>query len=615
MNTRRHRHGVRRSRLNEMTGAIAAVTVALSLPALSLSACVARPGPPPLAEDAPKEPSIDEASESPATTTTNAEKPNPAKRSTVSVGIDELHDGLNPHLAANSSPVVDEIAALVLPSAFVGGELNKDLLLSAQELPVEQRPADTNGEEQDTSAPSYPAQGEATESTSTAPTSAHNAPQVGTRGPKTAGKYVQRVRYEIAPAAQWSDGKPITAEDFKYLWQSMVTHSGVVDPAGYHAIGDIDSTASGRVVEVYFTHRVEDWQLLFGNLLPAHLLNNNPDSFSSDLANGIPASAGRYEVVLVDRARGVVELNRNDRYWGANPAHIDVVRLITVRSTAQGVDLLRTKQVAFADISPGETTREAFELVPGVTTRALDPQSHLSLQLSQRSEILDDTFQRRRLIAALDMEKLARLTTGRSHNNEIPKAFNATAEAKLDRARISKLANATGDRPLKIAADPADPLASSAVRTIVDMLAAHDVKAEVVSVGFDELTTKYVPQGLVDAVVSWKPAHVTSVSAASEFLCPNDSDVPWGSSFTSVCPPDAKETFKDMLAGKYSADEREAILQEFNNQHFYTVPIVAESRIHARSEGLTNYVVPESSDATDKGGELVDVATWHLRSP
>lgn len=614
MNTRRHRHGVRRLRLNKTTGAIAAVTVALSLPALSLSACVARPGPPPLAEEAPKAPGIDGAPESSATTTP-AEKPDPAERSTISVGIDELHDGLNPHLAANSSPVVDEIAALVLPSAFVDGELNKDLLLSAQELPVEQRPADTNGEEQDTSAPPSPAQGEATESTSATPTSAHDAPQVGTRGPKTAGKYVQRVRYEIAPAAQWSDGKPITAEDFKYLWQSMVTHSGVVDPAGYHAIGDIDSTASGRVVEVYFTHRVEDWQLLFDNLLPAHLLNNNPEAFGSDLANGIPASAGRYEVVLVDRARGVVELNRNDRYWGTNPAHIDVVRLITVRSTAQGVDLLRTKQIAFADVSPGETTQEAYELVPGVTTREHEPQRHLSLQLSQRSEILNDTFQRRRLIAALDMEKLARLTTGRSHNNDIPEAFNATAQAKLDRARISKLADSTEHRPLKIAADPADPLASSAVRTIVDMLAAHDVKAEVVSVGFDELTTKYVPQGLVDAVVSWKPAHVTSVSAASEFLCPNGSDVPWGSSFASVCPTDANETFKDMLAGKYSADEREAILQDFNNQHFYTVPIVAESRIHARSEGITDYVVPESSDATDKGGELVNVPAWRLRSP
>jgi cell division protein FtsB len=49
-------------------------------------------------------------------------------RSEVIVGIDQVQNGFNPHLLADDSAFVQSLARLVLPSAFVDGELNRDLL-------------------------------------------------------------------------------------------------------------------------------------------------------------------------------------------------------------------------------------------------------------------------------------------------------------------------------------------------------------------------------------------------------------------------------------------------------------------------------------------------------
>ena len=139
---------------------------------VTLAACVANPGPPPVVEHSDETPSSSAA----ATTTTTTEPPvddADAGRSTVAIGVDPLSSGLNPHLRANNSELVNGIADVVLPSAFHGGQMDTDVLDSAAEVPAPDGVA-------------------------------------------------QRVRYVISDAAQWSDGTPITGADFEYLWRSMV---------------------------------------------------------------------------------------------------------------------------------------------------------------------------------------------------------------------------------------------------------------------------------------------------------------------------------------------------------------------------------------------------------
>src|SRR5690606_4786283 len=78
------------------------------------------------------------------------------------------------------------------------------------------------------------------------------------------------ITYKLRNQANWSDGAPIAAEDFRFLWRQMITQPGVVDPAGYRLITDVASSAGGKTVTVTMAAPYPAWRQLFANLLPSH---------------------------------------------------------------------------------------------------------------------------------------------------------------------------------------------------------------------------------------------------------------------------------------------------------------------------------------------------------
>ncbi|WP_258531149.1 hypothetical protein [Corynebacterium phoceense] len=95
--------------------------------ACALSACAANPGPPPVVDE-------EEAATVTGTPTTTRAATDVPERTTVSIGVDPLVGGLNPHLAANNQELVQQLTDLVLPSAFRNGVMDTDLLDSAEEV-------------------------------------------------------------------------------------------------------------------------------------------------------------------------------------------------------------------------------------------------------------------------------------------------------------------------------------------------------------------------------------------------------------------------------------------------------------------------------------------------
>ncbi|MDQ2723569.1 MAG: ABC transporter substrate-binding protein, partial [Actinomycetota bacterium] len=169
-----------------------------------------------------------------STATTSTPPPNQAVTNSVVVAIDDVGPGFNPHELADLSPVNNAVSSLVLPSAF---------------QPV----ADGTG------AGSAAWQLDPSIAVSATPSS---APSSAT-APFT-------VTYVLRNDAQWSDGAPIAAEDFRYLWQQMITQPGVADGAGYGLISDVASTSGGKTVTVSFSQPYPGWRQLFRNLLPSH---------------------------------------------------------------------------------------------------------------------------------------------------------------------------------------------------------------------------------------------------------------------------------------------------------------------------------------------------------
>ena len=85
----------------------------------------------------------------------------------------------------------------------------------------------------------------------------------------------QVVEYVIAEDAVWSDGTPISADDFRFMWQMMNGSNPDIDVAstvGYDRIESVEGSDDGRTVTVTFAEPFSEWQALFSNILPAHII-------------------------------------------------------------------------------------------------------------------------------------------------------------------------------------------------------------------------------------------------------------------------------------------------------------------------------------------------------
>lgn len=489
-----------------------------------LVSCAANPGPPPLVETE-QETSATQPTDTPSQDPASAQ---PAGRPQAEVAVDPVRAGFNPHLASDESAVVRGIADLVLPSAFgPDGAMDTNLLVGASVLAT--------------------------------------SPAAFT------------VRYIIAPNAQWSDGTPITGADFAYLWQGMTQTPGVVDPAVYRAVTDVRvGGPGGKVVDVDFAQAVGDWRVLFRHLLPSHLLAADAADFAVALRNTVPASAGRYLVRTVDRARGTVTLNRNDRFWGPDPAPIDILTLAAARDTTQVADQLRSGQLAFVDMAPQDTTADVIGLIPGTQTRAFPGGRELGVTISATSGL---TAQARAEVRSLiDVPLLAHIAARRSTHVD---AAAQTAPGSL--ALLHALA-AEG-KVLRVAADAADPAASAAARSLADILNNAGVPARAVS---DELPTVAghgLPAGEVDLVVHWRTSDGGSNALASRIACPPDTGR--AGNLSGYCTPAGEEVARQILAGGVSLQSAAARVAEIEDREVLWVPLLRETRFAATAGGVT----------------------------
>ncbi|WKK61276.1 ABC transporter family substrate-binding protein [Corynebacterium sp. P3-F1] len=477
-----------------------------------------------------------------ASTTTAAQS---AARTEASVGVQPLRNGLNPHLAADENSTVRDVAELALPSAFGADGINRDLLVSAGILPN----AMVENGQTDPDAPAM------------------------------------TVRYVIAPSAQWSDGSPITGADFAYLWRGMVSTPGAVDPAGYRAIRDIRVSGSGKTVDVLFDEPLTTWQELFNYLLPSHLLDSRAADFATALGDTIPASAGRYMVDKVDRGAGVIALKRNDRFWGPDPANIDLLTLNFVRSTNLTGDRLRSGQLAFVDHVPGETSWDAYSLIPGAQLKLVEGPRELGVTLSVNSSILGSEDARKELASLIDVPLVARIAAGRERDlAAAPRTEPLEEEPHALRAAVAESGT------LRIAADARDDQAMPAARALADLLVGAGINAEAVAADTAEIATR-LRAGTVDAVVGWSVDGGPGVWASKVQCAPQNEQFVSGN-ISGLCLPSTRSLASDILTGRIPADQAREEVSDTLRRESVWVPLLAERRLMVLGRGITG-PVPE----------------------
>ncbi|WP_297450967.1 ABC transporter family substrate-binding protein [uncultured Corynebacterium sp.] len=476
------------------------VASTLCVTAALASSCMARPS------DAPTVPGQQEV---PVQREESADQAK--KMREVTVGVDEFVEGFNPHLLADVSPVTSLVARLTLPSVFTpapvaGGAddavnarpavapqwlLNDDLLDSVQVIVDDDR----------------------SDSTASSGAGRWKAADVDVTDPAVVAEHV---RYRIRKGAQWSDGTPISGEDFRYLHSQVTSTPGALDTETYELIKSIDVSDGGRQVDVKFTRPIAHWQRLFTHLLPAHLMRTNTDGFSEGLDSRFPASGGQYTVESMDVGRNIIRLVRNDRYWGEKPAVSEVITLRAMRSAIDGAEQLRSKQIQAVQVRPKETSELTYGLVPSVAEFFHEPNRELVFSTNLASHRLADESVRKAILSTIDTTEVAEVATGR----RIP---GDTGESGGQEQIEGPQAGFTEDNPLRIGIISDGMTARAAAFAVSDQLTAAGVPTTVVSYSTADMLRSSLPYGTVDAVVAWSEQANSLPAARERYACTESS--------------------------------------------------------------------------------------------
>lgn len=232
----------------------------------------------------------------------------------------------------------------------------------------------------------------------------------------------ETIVYQINPRASWSDGVPISADDFIYNWQAQSGNPALTDvggkpfevasTAGYDQIRSVTGSNGGNTVTVVFDKPYADWEGLFGAgrpIIPAHIARRvGWDTGFDHFDPGVEISGGPY-LVQSDTASQLV-LARNPHYWGT-PAKLDTIVLRLGVDPTQDASLLQNDQAQLVyPPQPQSGLIEAVSPLPGVEAAVGQGLSFEQLDFNEKDPVLGDPVVRQALAKAIDRAALVRQT-------------------------------------------------------------------------------------------------------------------------------------------------------------------------------------------------------------
>src|SRR5215208_4659201 len=316
-----------------------------------------------------------------STDTTKTTTPPPPRATQIIMAIDSIGPGFNPHLLSDQSPVNAAISSLVLPSSF-------------RPVPDPVSPTGSRWE---------------------LDTTLLDSAEVTNQSPFT-------VTYKIRPEAQWTDNAPIAADDYWYLWRQMVSHPGVVDPAGYDLITGVQSVEGGKTAVVTFSQPYPAWRELFNDILPAHIVKDVPGGFAAGLVRALPVTGGQFRVETIDPQRDEILLTRNDRYWSA-PAKPDHVLFRRGGAPAALADSIRNGDTQVAQVHGGAAAFAQLSAIPDVRTSRIVTPRVMQLTMRGQQPKLADSQVRKAILGLLDVDLLAAVGAGSDNTVTLAQAL------------------------------------------------------------------------------------------------------------------------------------------------------------------------------------------------
>lgn len=228
----------------------------------------------------------------------------------------------------------------------------------------------------------------------------------------------QTVVYRINPAAVWSDGVPIRAADFIYLWHKETgaatggtgaaagANGSLSSTLGYRDIGSVTGSDNGTTVTVVFRTPYADWTSLFNDLVPAHVASTAGWSTAFDGSQHTPlVSGGPWQVTAWTPGKSL-ELSPNPRWWGSRPSLAHIV-LQADGSTPQMVaDVVGGGAQAIEPASFDLGTLDAVSSVPSVRSSEAIGTTMLQVAFNTHRAPVDQAVVRQGLAHLIDRQAI-----------------------------------------------------------------------------------------------------------------------------------------------------------------------------------------------------------------
>jgi peptide/nickel transport system substrate-binding protein len=226
----------------------------------------------------------------------------------------------------------------------------------------------------------------------------------------------QTIVYEINPRASWSDGTPITADDFIYNWQAGQPGAIDVDGAainsvapGEDAIQSIAGSNNGKTVTVVLRQRVVEWKALFTKpLVPAHVAKRV--GWNAGFDKSPVVSGGPFMVTSYNEGADLT-LQPNPNYWGRKP-NLESVTFNFVKESSAAIDEMRGHQVQVIAPRAQVDVLDQLRTVDGITVQTGKGFEAEFLAFNFRNAYLGDVRVRQAFSLALDRTAIVARTAG-----------------------------------------------------------------------------------------------------------------------------------------------------------------------------------------------------------
>ena len=266
----------------------------------------------------------------------------------------------------------------------------------------------------------------------------------------------QVIEYKVKPEAAWSDGAPIDCDDFYMAWMSSTgkltvpnpdfTGPGAVDAdgveipetlpvfntastTGYEDISSLECSEDGFTITATFATIFADWQVLFGGLLPAHIVEAAAGVEDLTTVDALTATSPEAEAlgefwntgfvgfdpaVAVSGGWFIIDsftpgqdliLKRNEAYYG-KPAILDSIVFLQVPDATQQPAALENGDVQVISPQPNPDLVAQVQGIEGVTADVEQGVTFEHYDFNQANVHLADVNVRKALALCIDREEI-----------------------------------------------------------------------------------------------------------------------------------------------------------------------------------------------------------------